>query len=199
MEEIFTGQEWARFLASSTNSQSASSSSTQAEQMGLTSSINQSGQNEQTSQWNYREATGHNGGITQSQISSGGFHIVDTNENMFGQRKTPSFGQVLHNGLYGLSDSGSHHLEGMDQSVSPVENNHPAKEETHVYLYNQRNNTEQTVNPSSSSSGQNVNQSQMTEINHNHFGGVYEVLPVLDLSYLKVRTVAGKSFRFNRR
>lgn len=178
MEEIFIGQEWAKFLPSS---QSQSSSITQHQGMGLTSSISQSPQNKQSmlSQWDNRETTSPNGAITQSQMNSGGFHT----ENMFNQRKTPSFGQLSHNGQYGLYDSGSNHLENMDLSASPLGNNHPIKEQAHVYPYNQSNNTDITVNSSLSSE-------QMMEINQNQHGSVHEVLPVLDLSYLQVRTVS---------
>ncbi|KAK3536001.1 hypothetical protein QTP70_023739 [Hemibagrus guttatus] len=188
MEEIFTGQEWAKFLPSSTISQSQSSSITQHQGMGLTSSISQSHQNKQSmlSQWDNRVTTSPNGGITQSQMNSGGFHT----ENMFNQRKTSSFGLVSHNGQYGLYDSGSNHLENMDLSVNPLGNNHPIKEQMHVYPYNQSNNTDLTVNPSLSSE-------QAMEINHNQRGSVHEVLPVLDLSYLQRRLEKTRHVRFS--
>lgn len=198
MEEIFTGQEWAKFLPSKTSSQSESSSITQDQEMGLTSSINQSCQNEQTmlNQWNYRAATVSNLGMIQSQMNSGSFHNMGTTEYIFKQRKTSNFVMPpmseLHNGQYGLSDAGSKQLESMDLSSSTLGNNHPSKEQAHIYSHSQSNTVELTVN-SSLSSEQKVNQSQATEINHNQPGGVHEVLPLLDLSYLQVRIVTGKS------
>lgn len=148
------------------------------QEMGLMSSISQSHHNEQTmhSQWNYREAADPSLGMTQSQMNN-----MDTTEYM----------SELHMGQYGASESsGSNHLESMDLSVSTQGDNSPNK--VPVYSYNQINPTELNVNPSLSSE-QSVNRSQATEINNNHPGGVHEVLPRVDLSYLQV----GKKNRRN--
>lgn len=177
MEEIFIGQEWAKFLPSSPSSSSVVHYNSM--QMGLMSSISQSRHNEQTthSQWNYREAADPNLGMTQSQMNSGGFHNMDTTEYM----------SELHRRQYGASErSGSNHLESMDLSVSTQGDNSPNK--LPVYSYNQINPTELNVNPSLSSE-QSVNRSQATEINNNHPGGVHEVLPRVDLSYFQVGKV----------
>ncbi|KAB5570993.1 hypothetical protein PHYPO_G00219830 [Pangasianodon hypophthalmus] len=190
MEEIFTGQEWAKFLPYSTSSQLASSSIPQDQRIGLTSSISQSSQNEQTllSQWNYREATGLDLGMTQSKMNSGSFHNMDTTEYMFNQRKTSDFGMhpmsELHNGQYGLSDSGSNHVESMDLHVSPLGNNYTIKEQAHIYPYKQSNSIQLNINQTLPSE-QSANQSQATEITHKQPGSVHEVLPQLDLSYLQ--------------
>ncbi|KAF4094232.1 hypothetical protein AMELA_G00010460 [Ameiurus melas] len=172
MEEIFTGEEWTKFLPSTTSNQSTSGSITQEQEMGLTSSISHSRQNEQhmLNQTYYRVDTGPNLGMIQSQMNSGSFHNMNTTE--------------LHNGQNGLSDSGPNHLESMDLSAGPLGNNHPIKQQAHIYPCNQSKTIELNVNPLLSSE-QSVNQSQATEINHNQPGSVHEYLPVLDLSYLQ--------------
>lgn len=198
MEEIFTGQEWAKFLPSSTTSQPVSITQDQA--MGLTSSISQSSPNEQPmhKQWNFREATPPHLGMTQSQMNSGSFPNVGITESTFNQRKTSSFStppkSELHKGQYGLSDSGSNHLEDMDLSVSTQGSNHSFnKEQVHINSYNQSNtNTGLNVNPSLFSE-QTVNQFQATEINQNQPGSVRQVLPTVDLSYFQVGIVTGDS------
>lgn len=192
MEEIFTGEEWAKFLPSTTSSQSTSGSITQEQEMGLTNSISQSRQNEQhtLNQWFYRGATGPNLGMIQSQMNSESFHNMNTTEYMFNQRKTPM--SELHNGQNGLSDSGPNHLESMDLSADPLGNNHPIKQQAHIYPCNQSHTIELNVNPLLSSE-ESVYQSQATEINHSQPGSVHEYLPVLDLSYLQVRTVTGNN------
>lgn len=187
MEEIFIGQEWAKFLPPSTSSQPVSSYITQG--MGLTSSISQTCQNEQImlSQWNYREAT-------DPQLQT--FHNTDTTEYMFNKRKASCFGMPptseLHKGQYGMSDSRSNNLERMDLSVSTLGNNRPNKEQVHIYPYNQTNPVEPSVNPSLSSE-QSVNHSQATEINNNQPESMHEVLHIVDLSYLQVGKVTGRS------
>ncbi|KAI5624838.1 hypothetical protein C0J50_15644 [Silurus asotus] len=189
MEEIFTGQEWAKFLPSSTSSQSACSI-TQDQEMGLTSSISQSHQNDQTmhSQWNYRDCTGPSLPLTQSQVNSElRVNIMDATEVMLNQANTSSFGLPLMselNGQHGLSDSGVNQLESMDLSGSRMGNNHSNNDQVHIYSHNQSSVIELNAN-STLSNEQSVNQSQATEINHNQPGGVHEVLSILDLSYLQ--------------
>lgn len=198
MEEIFTGQEWAKYLPSSTSNQPASSSITQDQGIGLTSSISQSRQNEETmlSPWNYREDKGPYLEITRSQMNSRSFSNMSSTEHMFNQTKTPSFGMPpmseLYKGQHGLSDSGSNHLENMDLSESTLGNDHPNKEQVHICPYNQSNTIELNVHPSLPSE-ESVNQSQATEINNNQPGSVHEVLQIVDLSYLQVRVVTEKS------
>ncbi|KAM9470462.1 uncharacterized protein Hap1MRO34_012433 [Clarias gariepinus] len=182
MDEIFTGQEWAKYLPSSTSNQSASSFITQDQELGLTSSINQSHPNEQTrlNQWNYR---GPELGLTQSQMNSGGFH---TTEYHFNETKSPGIGAAsmseLHNGQYGLSDSGSNHLESMDLSVSALGNNYPIRDQVHIYPYNQ---LKQKLNVESNQ--QMMDQSQTPGINHSQSGNEHDVLRLVDLSYVQSR------------
>lgn len=194
MEEIFTGQEWAKFLPFSTSSQPTSSSTTQDQGLGLTSGISQSCKNEQTmtNQWNYREATGPHLEMTQSQMNSGSFPHMGTTEYMFNQTETPHFSiSELHKGQQGLSDSRPNQMDSIDLSARTLGNNHPNKEQTHIYPCNQSDTIEINVNPSVPSE-ESVNQSQATEINNNQ--PVHEVLQTVDLSYVQVGLVTEKCF-----
>ncbi|TSV81497.1 hypothetical protein Baya_13327 [Bagarius yarrelli] len=190
MEEIFTGQEWAKYLPSSTDSQSASSSITHDQEIGLKSSVGQSRQNDQNvlSRWDYREKTDTNVGIThQSPMNSEGFHTMDTSEHLLNHKKTLSFGQDSYNSQYRLSELEPNHL---DLSGVPLGNKHLLQEQTSIYPNHQSNNSQPKVSAASSSE-QNVNQSQMMEMNPNQHKSVHESLLVLDLSYPQPKDSTG--------
>uniref|UniRef100_A0A4W4G6L2 BZIP domain-containing protein n=1 Tax=Electrophorus electricus TaxID=8005 RepID=A0A4W4G6L2_ELEEL len=76
MEEIFSGQEWAKFFPASTSSRSESSCTTQDQAIESSSSISQLCQEKQTTirQWDYKDTTESNLNMAPSQMNSGGLH-----------------------------------------------------------------------------------------------------------------------------
>ncbi|XP_076878507.1 uncharacterized protein LOC143527281 [Brachyhypopomus gauderio] len=95
MEEIFSGQEWAKFFPASTNSQSESSCTAQDK---TTNSISQLYQEKQTviRQWDYKDTTESNLSMAPSQMNSGGLQQdMDTSEHFYTQTNASDFSMPL--------------------------------------------------------------------------------------------------------